>query len=154
MFTVEVSCAIDLPLTQVFAYVADFRHAPEWQRQLSSVRLDDGPFPTGTRVVEIHRFLGFRVEAAGDLVAWDPPAGFTVRGRSTRLAVESRYTFSGDDRASRVALRLTMTPRGPANLAEPMLSRTLRADLADAFRRLPAAARQHAARSGGDHRST
>jgi hypothetical protein len=99
-------------------------------------------------VVEIHRFLGFRVEAAGDLVAWDPPTGFTVRGRSTRLAVESRYAFSGDDEASRVDLRLTMTPRGPAVLAEPILSRALRADLVDAFQRLPAAALQHAGRAG------
>jgi uncharacterized membrane protein len=148
MFTVEVSCVVDLPLEQVFAYVADFRNAPDWQRQLASVRVDDGPFPTGTRVVEIHRFLGFRVEAAGDLVAWNPPAGFTVRGRSTRLAVESVYTFTGDDDACRVGLRLTMTPRGPAHLAEPMLSRALRADLADAFRRLPAAALQHARHAG------
>lgn len=148
MFTVEVSCTVDLPLEQVFAYVADFHNAPDWQRQLAAVRLPDGPFPTGRRVVEIHRFLGFRVEATGDLVAWAPLSGFTVRGRSTRLAVESRYSFSGDNDASQVGLRLTMTPRGPAHLAEPMLSRTLRADLASAFQRLPAAALQHARRAG------
>lgn len=144
MFTVEVSCTIDLPLRQVFAYVADFRNAPDWQRQLASVRLEDGPFPGGARVIEIHRFLGFQVEAGGDLVGWDPPSGFTVRGRSTRLAVESRYTFSGDDKAATVGLRLTMSPRGLARLMEPVLSRVLRSDLSDAFARLPHAALRHA----------
>jgi uncharacterized membrane protein len=145
MFTVEVSCTVALPLRQVFAYVADFRNAPAWQRQLAAVRLPDGTFPDGTRVVEIHRFLGIRVEAAGDLIAWDAPRTFIVRGRSTRLAVESRYSFSGDGDMAEVGLRLTMTPSGPAGLAEPMLSRTLRADLASAFRRLPdAAALDHA----------
>jgi uncharacterized membrane protein len=143
VFTVQVSCTVDLPLRQVFAYVADFRNAPDWQRQLASVRLEDGPFPGGTRVIEIHRFLGFQVQAAGDLVAWDPPSGFTVRGRSTRLAVESRYTFSGDDKGAEVGLRLTMSPRGLAHLMEPMLSRVLRSDLSDAFARLPRAALRH-----------
>jgi uncharacterized membrane protein len=150
VFTVEVSCTVDLPLPQVFSYVADFRNAPDWQRQLASVRLEDGPFPAGTRVVEIHRFLGFTVAAAGDLVAWDPPVTFTVRGRSTRLAVESRYTFTGDDEGAQVGLRLTMAPHGPARLAEPVLSRTLRRDLTDAFSRLPRAAVEHTNRSGRD----
>jgi Polyketide cyclase / dehydrase and lipid transport len=144
MFTVEVSCTVALPLRHVFAYVTDFRNAPAWQRQLAAVRLPDGPFPDGTRVVEIHRFLGIRVEAAGDLIAWDAPGTFTVRGRSTRRAVESRYSFSGDEEMADVGLRLTITPGGPARLAEPMLSRTLRADLASAFRRLPDAALDHA----------
>jgi uncharacterized membrane protein len=148
VFTVEVSCTVDLPLEKLFAYVADFRNAPHWQRQLAAVRLPDGPFPGGARVIEIHRFLGIRVEAAGDLVAWEPLSGFTVRGRSSRLAVESRYTFSGDEDTSRVGLSLTMTPRGPAHLAEPMLARALRADLAHAFRRLPAAAVQYARPAG------
>jgi uncharacterized membrane protein len=148
VFTVEVSCAVDLPLRQVFDYVADFRNAPDWQRQLASVRLEDGPFPTGTRVVEIHHFLGLRVEAGGDLVDWEPPKGFTVRGRSKLLAVESRYAFAGDADSARVSLRLTMTPHGPARIAEPVLSRTLRRDLVDAFSRLPAAAVAFAL---GDH---
>jgi uncharacterized membrane protein len=144
VFTVEVSCAVDLPLLEVFAYVADFRNAPDWQRQLAAVRLDDGPFPEGKRVVEIHHFFGLRVEAAGDLVAWEPPTGFTVRGRSRLLAVESRYAFAESGTGTRVGLRLTMSPHGPARLAEPMLSRALHSDLSDAFGRLPAAAAAHA----------
>jgi hypothetical protein len=144
VFTVEVSCVIDLPLLQVFDYVADFRNAPDWQRQLSSVRLEDGPFPTGTRVVEIHHFLGLRVEAGGDLVGWEPPKGFVVRGRSKLLAVESRYAFASEADSARVTLQLTMTPHGPARIAEPMLSRTLRRDLVEAFSRLPAEAAAYA----------
>ncbi len=144
MFTVEVSCTVPLPLVQVFAYVADFRNAPDWQRQLAAVRLEDGPFPTGTRVVEVHHFFRFRVEAAGDLVAWEPPTAFTVRGRSSLLAVESRYAFAESGDGAQVSLRLTMSPHGPARLGEPMLSRALRSDLSDAFTRLPAAALAHA----------
>ncbi|HET6211804.1 MAG TPA: SRPBCC family protein [Micromonosporaceae bacterium] len=140
MFTVQVSCVIDLPLEQAFAYVADFRNAPTWQPQLAAVRLDDGPFPEGSRVVEIHHFLGVRVEAAGDLVDWQPLEGFTVRGRSSLLQVESKYRFDREGDGTRVSLNLTMRPTGPARIAEPMLRRQLRRSLEESFARLPGSA--------------
>ena len=94
MFTVDVSCLVDRPLNELFNYVADFRNAASWQPQLDSVRLDGGPFPEGKQVVEIHHFLGVQVEAVGDLVDWQPLGGFTVRGRSKLLRVESKYAFT------------------------------------------------------------
>jgi uncharacterized membrane protein len=137
MFTVRVWALIDLPLQLVFEYVADFRHAPRWQAQLESVRLDDGPFPVGRHVVENHRLLGLRIGAHGDLVAWQPLQGFTVRGRSGLLQVESRYSFAAEPPGTRVTLNLTMVTRGPARLVEPMFRRRLRNDLEAAFRQLP-----------------
>ena len=125
MFTVDVSCLVDRPLRDVFDYVADFRNAPDWQPQLDSVRLDGGVFPHGTQVVEIHHFLGVRVEALGDLVDWRPLDGFTVRGRSRLLRVESRYAFAREPGGVRTSLSLTMDPRGPARLMEPVLRRQL-----------------------------
>ncbi|MDT5036335.1 MAG: hypothetical protein QOE03_1520 [Micromonosporaceae bacterium] len=136
MFTVDVSCVVDRPLRQVFDYVADFRNAPGWQPQLDSVRLDGGPFPRGSQVVEVHHFLGVRVEAVGDLVDWRPPDGFTVRGRSRLLRVESRYTFTSEPAGTRTALSLTMDPRGPSRLVEPVLRRQLGRSLAESFANL------------------
>jgi uncharacterized membrane protein len=133
MFTVNVSCLVDRPLPKVFDYVADFRNAPTWQPQLDSVQLDGGPFPEGKQVVEIHHFLGVRVEAVGDLVEWRPPDGFTVRGRSKLLRVESRYTFAREPDGTRVSLSLTMDPRGPARMMEPVLRRQLSHDLTVSF---------------------
>lgn len=136
MFTVNVSCLVDRPLREVFDYVADFRNAPAWQPQLDSVRLDGGPFPEGKQVVEVHHFLGVRVEAVGDLVDWQPPDGFTVRGRSKLLRVESKYAFTRTKDGTRVSLSLTMDPRGPARMMEPVLRRQLTHDLTVSFERL------------------
>src|SRR4051794_765493 len=108
---VEVSCFIARPLEPVFEYLADFRNAPSWQPQLSAVRLDDGPFPTGRTVTEIHHFLGVRIEATGHLTEWQPCNGFTVRGTSGLIDVESRYAFAGEGAGTRVDLTLTMSPR-------------------------------------------
>ncbi len=136
MFTVKVSTLVQAPLDQVFPYVADFRNAPDWQRRLQGVRLDGGPFPQGTRVVELRRFLGRQIQAPGELVAWRPLEGFTVRGRSGPLDVESRYSFTAEPPGTRITLHLTMTARGPARLAEPILRRNLERELRAAFRRL------------------
>jgi len=133
VFTVDVSCLARRPLPEVFDFVADFRNAPGWQPQLHAVRLDDGPFPAGTRVVEIHHFLGRRVEAVGDLVQWEQGRGFTVQGRSALLKVTSRYRFAAQPDGTRVSLALTMDPRGPARLAEPVLRRQLRDSLTASF---------------------
>ena len=77
--------------------------------------------------------MGIRIEATGHLVAWQPLVGFTVRGRSGLMEVESRYAFAADEGGSRVDLTLTMTPHGPARLAEPVLRRQLTRDLRRAF---------------------
>jgi uncharacterized membrane protein len=136
VFTIRVSTLVGAPLERVFAYVADFGNAPAWQHQLAGVRLDEGPFPRGTRVVELRRFLGRRIEAPGELVDWRPLEGFTVRGRSGPLQVESRYSFASEPPGTRVTLQLTMSASGPVRLAEPMLRRSLERELQAAFQRL------------------
>lgn len=135
MFTVEVSAFTHVPLEAAVAYVADFRNAPQWQRGLTSVQAD-GPFPASRTVVEVRRFMGRRIEAPGELTAWDPRSGFTVRGHSGPLTVESRYGFAPEADGTRITLHLTMTGGGLARGAEPLLRRNLTRELDTAFRRL------------------
>jgi hypothetical protein len=135
VFTVQVSAFTQVPLEAAVAYVADFRNAPQWQRGLTSVQTD-GPFPASRTVVEVRRFMGRRIEAPGELIAWDPAAGFTVRGRSGPLTVESRYGFAPEADGTRITLHLTMSGRGLARGAEPLLRRSLTRELEAAFQRL------------------
>lgn len=135
MFTVSVSAFTRVPVQTAIDYVADFRNAPRWQRGLTAVEVD-GPFPVASSVVEVRRFLGRRIEAPGDLVAWEPGAGFTVRGHSGPLRVESHYGFAGDADGTRISLDLTMSAGGPLRAIEPVLRRSLTRELNTAFRLL------------------
>jgi short-subunit dehydrogenase len=135
VFTVEVSAFAHVPLDAAVAYVADFRNAPEWQRGLTAVQVD-GPFPLSRTVVEVRRFLGRRIEAPGELIAWDADTGFTVRGHSGPLRVESRYGFASEADGTRITLHLTMAGRGVARLAEPLLRHSITGELRAAFQRL------------------
>lgn len=133
MFTVEVAGVLDLPQSEVFDYVADFRNAPDWQAGLVAVHYPDGPFPTGRQVVEAHRFMGTVMVAVGELVDWQPMDEFTVRGGPRLLRVESHYRFTPERTGTRVAIGVTMHPKGPVRLAEPALRRRLQRRLAPAF---------------------
>lgn len=135
MFTVVVSAFTQVPLGAAVAYVADFRNAPQWQRGLAAVQTD-GPFPASRAVVEERRFLGRRIQAPGELVAWDPAAGFTVRGHSGPLTVESRYGFASEADGTLITLHLTMAGRGVIRVAEPLLRLSLTRELRVAFQRL------------------
>ena len=136
MFVLKLSTYVAAPLECVFAYLADFRHAPDWQGQLAGVRLDDGPFPDGTHVVEIRRMLGRTFEAHGELVAWDPPRGLTVRGSSGPLHVESRYSCNAAPGGTVVEITLTVSGTGPIQLATPLLARAFRRQGAADIKRL------------------
>lgn len=124
-----------VPLEFAIAYVADFRNAPHWQRGLTNVEVD-GPFPAAKYVVEVRQFLGRRIEAPGQLVDWVPGKGFTVRGRSGPLRVESRYSFTSEGGGTRIGLQLTMDARGLARMSEPILRRNITRELGMAFERL------------------
>jgi short-subunit dehydrogenase len=132
MFTVSVSAFAHVPLEAAIAYVADFRNAPRWQLGLTDVEVD-APFPVAKSVVEVRRFLGRRIEAPGDLVDWIPGKGFTVRGHSGPLRVESRYGFAPEADGTRISLSLTMAATGLARVGEPILRRSITSELIKAF---------------------
>lgn len=135
MFTVAVSTLAHVPMQTAIDYVADFRNAPRWQHGLTAVEVDE-PFPAAGKVVEIRRFIGRRIEAPGELVAWETDAGFTVRGHSGPLRVESRYGFAPEADGTRISLHLTMSAAGPARVIEPLLRRSLTRELNAAFKLL------------------
>lgn len=162
MFTVSVSAFAPVPVQTAVDYVADFRNAPHWQRGLAAVETD-GPFPAARKVVEVRRLLGRRIEAPGELVTWEPGAGFTVRGGSGPLRAESRYGFVPEGDGTRITLQLTMSAAWPLRAIEPLLRRSLTreldtairllADILDGFAGRPSETRPvsppHTARPGG-----
>ncbi|MEN3304409.1 MAG: hypothetical protein V7603_611 [Micromonosporaceae bacterium] len=92
--------------------------------------LVDRPLP------KVFDYVADGVEALGDLVDWQPLGGFTVCGRSKLLRVESKYVFTREPDGTRTSLSLTMDPRGPARLVEPVLRRQLWQSLTVSFDRL------------------
>ncbi len=73
MIKVEKSIVIDRPAEEVFAFVADQTNAPRWQSGLVEVRRTTaGALGIGTQHAFVRKFMGRRLEANNEYIAYEP----------------------------------------------------------------------------------
>jgi uncharacterized protein YndB with AHSA1/START domain len=89
---IEESVEIDRPPEEVFAYVADPEHLPEWSGIVQEVRKEGQGQPReGDRFTTAAKFLGRRFETPMEVVAHEPPRRHS--DRSTGGPFEQEHTF-------------------------------------------------------------
>lgn len=101
MVEVEKSVVIGRPIDEVFAYVTDFRHSPEWQEGMLQVRkITDGPLGVGTRFQVVRKLMGRQVEGIVEFVVYKPNS-------------EARWTLlAGSMPPGQASYHLESTPEG------------------------------------------
>ncbi len=110
---VEESIEIERPVAEVFAYVSDPTHLPEWTPIVTDVRTEASPpSAAGTRFTVTQKFLGTRWETPCEVVSSD---GGRFSYRSVGGPVP--YTFTYTCETVPGGTRLTMVGEGePGNL--------------------------------------
>ena len=92
MAHVEKSIEIRAPLSEVFAYVADYRHALEWMAGFTEFRaLNQRTFGLGARVRASGRVVGFMVTTDLEIVDFVENDHFTSHSMGP---IRSRTTWS------------------------------------------------------------
>jgi uncharacterized protein YndB with AHSA1/START domain len=117
----------------VFTYVTDPAHLPEWQESAVSVRREgDGPVAVGTKAV-VTRRVGSRERAMPvELSEVNPPLSWVVRGTDgpVRGIVKGTIEPLGDGERSRVTIALDFEGHGIGKLLVPfVVRRQARAEL-------------------------
>ena len=133
---IEESVEINRPPEEVFAYVADPGHLPEWSGIVQEVRKEaQGQPREGDRYTSVAKFLGRRFETPLEVTAHDPPRRHS--DRSTGGPFPQEYTYILEEVAgggTRLTLVAEGEPGGFFRLVGPLLqragSRQFRADLA------------------------
>ncbi len=126
MIKINASVVIRRPVEDVFAYTNDLSHWAEWNPGLIEASAPEGPLHVGTRIREVFRFLGRRIESTFELVEYEPNRQVTYRtvagpipmtGTQTYEPVEggTKLTFSGEGEAG-----------GFFKLAEPVVAQMVR----------------------------
>lgn len=134
MITEEQSSIINRPIEEVFAYVADLRHSPEWQSGLLEVRkTTDGPQGIGAQFAFVRKFMGRKMEASVEYVRYEPNRIVTFRSISGPMPIESSYLFEAAPEGTKVTSTVEMHPRGFITLAEPLIAASLRREMEAAF---------------------
>jgi len=102
---------IDAPVERVFAAACDFAAAPGRIRSVLRVELlTPAPVGLGTRLRQARLLLGQRVTEELEVVAFDPPRGFTLAfdRHGCRFATAAVLTASGG--GTEFELQLSVTP--------------------------------------------
>ena len=116
---------IERPVEEVFDYVADLDHEPEWNPDASNVvRISPGPVGLGTVWEEDFARVGHYVTT---IDAYDRPSVLSFDARNPRTDAHVRFEFTPDgDDATVVSCALELTMKGVMRVIEPLLGPMIR----------------------------
>jgi carbon monoxide dehydrogenase subunit G len=110
------------PLDEVFAFMSDFTHVPEWESTTESVEITTaGPTRAGTTGVQVRRIAHVHMSAPFEVVAYDPAGHMTIHSKTGTAEVTGTFDCREvpDGTEVRVAMQLKLGLR--LRLAEPVI---------------------------------
>jgi hypothetical protein len=127
LIKVEVSEIIRRPVEEVFAFVTDHRNDVRWQDGLMEVRLTpDQAVGVGTRIHEVRKFMGQRIESTGVITEFVPNRKSSRKTLDGPTEVEGYVAFEPVEGGTRVIQYMEMKSAGFMAVAEPLVSGGLR----------------------------
>jgi uncharacterized protein YndB with AHSA1/START domain len=108
----------------VFAYVTDPSHLPDWQESVVSVR-GEAPYTVGSTVVVTRRVGRMEREVTSKLGELTPPSAWAVRGIDGPIRGDVKGTVEplGDGERSKVTIALDLEGHGIGKLLLPLVVR-------------------------------
>jgi uncharacterized protein YndB with AHSA1/START domain len=134
MIQVTESIVIRRPVEEVFAYVSDPKHAPEWQSALLEVRQTTaGPLGVGTQFIGVRKFLGRKIESSAEIVAYEPETSVTYKSDAGPMPMTWWYRFEPVSEGVSVTCEMEMRPGALFGLAEPIIAGGVKRELVASF---------------------
>ena len=122
---VEKRIEIDRPIDEVFAYVADVNHLPEWAGTTIEVKgAPAGPLQDGGTFTDVGIFLGRRIETPFRATV-EAPRRLVYRSTGGLLPHDWTYTFEPVGDRTRMTLAVEGQPGRFFKLATPLVGRAL-----------------------------
>ncbi len=139
MTTIVESVEIARTPADVFAYVTDPSHLPEWQASVVNVQHDDAPVQVGKRVVVTRKAGPREMASTAEVSELEPPRTWSIRGidGTVRGNVKGRVEpVNGGDR-SRVTIELDLQGHGIGKVLLPLVvSRQAKREMPQNMQRL------------------
>ncbi|HEY5660272.1 MAG TPA: SRPBCC family protein [Gaiellaceae bacterium] len=129
-FDLEVTIA--RPVADVFAYVTDVRHVPEWQESAVSAEW----LEEGRRFRERRHFMGRDADVELEVAELEPERRFDVRAVKAPVKFEIRHSFEAVDGGTRVRVHGEAKLGGALRFAAGMARRQAEHQFRRDFERL------------------
>ncbi len=103
MKSTETSVVINRSAEEIFAYLSDHTHAPQWQTAvLEADKIGEEPTGVGTRVRYVGKFLGKRIETIVRITEHEPPSRLAFKSVSAPFPFAGRFVLVPADGGTRV----------------------------------------------------
>lgn len=125
---VSTEIVIERPCGEVAAYAGDPSNAPEWYRNIESVKWHTPPqLAVGAKLDFVARFLGRRLAYTYEIVELVPGERLVMRTAEGPFPMETTYTWVPVDAShTRMTLRNRGEPSGFSKVGAPLMATAMR----------------------------
>ena len=122
---------IDRPVTEVFDYLADLRHVPEWNWAIETTeQLTPGAIRVGTAFRQTRHTPSRSVEYLS-ITALEPDELIAINGDLGPFSSTVDYALYRDGTSTRIDNRIQLESTGAARIVAPVVSRSIARSVAD-----------------------
>lgn len=124
MLRIDFALEIDRPVEDVFSYLTDLDNLPQWQSSLVEMRAEtDEPMRVGTRLIEVRKFLGRRMESTVEVTEYEPNRRWALRVVDGPVPYRVEHTLEASNGGTRLAWVAEGDPGRFFKVAEPLVAR-------------------------------
>ncbi|MFC1932297.1 SRPBCC family protein [Chloroflexota bacterium] len=124
MGKLEVSVIIKRPVEEVFSFVNDPTNETLWSSGLvESSQISDGPIGVGTKMREVNRILGKRIENTYEITEYEPNRRYSCKSISGPFPWQGSFTFESVEGGTKVTMSSGFEVGSFFKLAEPLVIR-------------------------------
>lgn len=138
MIEVRAAVSVDRPPEEVFAYLADMAHNPEWQRGMQECRwTSDPPLRLGSTYDQRARFLGREIVSSFEVTEFEPGAHIRIRSTAGTMPLDiTREVAANRSGGSEVSAIVRGDASGVFRIAAPIMRMIVGASVRGDYRRL------------------
>jgi uncharacterized protein YndB with AHSA1/START domain len=109
-----VVVAIDRPIEQVFAFVANAETASQWREEIVDVRRTTtaGPIGVGTTYQALHTHLGERAASTLEIIEYEPNRKVSFEGLTGPDRFRDSYAFQSVGASTRITFGFDLATQG------------------------------------------
>lgn len=123
MIKSEKSIIIHRAVEEVFAFAGDLQNGPQWQNGLLETRrTTEGAPDIGARFTGVRKFMGRKLEAIIELVAYEPNKKIVFRSSSGPMPFVESYLFESTAEGTRFTSVLEGQTGGLMGLADSLIA--------------------------------
>lgn len=120
-----------LPVEEVFAYLSDLEHTPEWNWAITETKkMTPGPTSVGTRYRQTRTVPQTGTEDL-EVVGLEPNRRIDIRGTLAQFPAHLSYQVENAGEGTRLINTLQLEPQGALRLVGPLVGARIKRAVAD-----------------------